>query len=148
MVAAPTRKRIFDLTGEAHYQDTLSRARPGDPVTLIPEPSNQFDANAIYVVTTTGQKLGYLSRSDAANLAPSVSREHAAKIHQLTGGMADYPYIGCRVSISWDGLPSHPHRHLDQEQTRSGKFVAARSPTAGSGGILSGLINGLFGRRK
>lgn len=148
MASAPTRKRIFDLTGEANYQHALARATPGDSVMLVRDPGNQFDANAIFAATTSGQKLGYLSRVDAANLASSMSQRHVAKIHQLTGGMADYPFIGCRVSIAWGDMAAHPHKGLDQQQMTSGKFAVAKTAPSQPGGFFSGIVKGLFGGSK
>lgn len=148
MAAAPTRKRIFDLTGESNYQAALARCRAGEVVTLVTEPGNQFDPNAVYVITSGGDKIGYLARSDAAVLQPAVARQHAAKIHQLTGGMKAYPSIGCRISIAWDGAPSHAHKPLDAEQVADGRFPRKASGTERKGGLFKTLLSMLGGDRK
>lgn len=63
----------FDIVGESHYQDALSRI--AGPKTeegvewyceaeLRPEPSNPHDRNAVAVMIQ-GLKVGYLAREDA-----------------------------------------------------------------------------------
>ncbi len=148
MAASPTRKRIFDLTGESNYQAALARCRAGEAVTLVPEPNNQFDSNAVYVLTTAGNKIGYLAKSDAAVLQPAVTRQHAAKIHQLTGGMKAYPSIGCRISIAWDGAPEHAHKPLDAQQVADARFSRKGSDKESAGGLFKTLLGMLGGNRK
>jgi hypothetical protein len=148
MPTLPTRKRIFDLAGEANYQEALFRARAGDPVVLIPEPGNRFDANAIYVTTQAGHKLGYLARADAATLRDSLTREHVSIIHQLTGGMKDYPSIGCRISIAWDGAGPHPHAPLKAEQIADGLFEPKPFQSPSRSGLISRLFSAMSRGRK
>ncbi len=53
--------------GESHYQPALRRAARGGRLcwaTLLPEPDNPFDSNAV-VVQIGGETVGYLTRSDA-----------------------------------------------------------------------------------
>lgn len=67
----------FDLglVGESNYQAALRalaqasgkpRERFEIEVVLRPEPSNQYDPNAIAVHALNGEKVGYLSRAQAA----------------------------------------------------------------------------------
>lgn len=66
------------VVGESNYQGALRRSMADGGVTtkkgqasaecvalLLPEPDNQFDSNAVAVLTVHG-KVGYLSRDDAA----------------------------------------------------------------------------------
>jgi hypothetical protein len=148
MATLPTRKRIFDLVGEANYQDTLVRVRAGEPVTLVREPGNRFDTNAIYVTTGDGHKLGYLPRADAATLLDSLTRKHVSVIHQLTGGMEDYPSIGCRISIAWDGAGPHPYTPLNAQQIADGRFEPKPSQSPRRSGFIIGLLSALSRNQK
>ena len=144
MARLPTRRTIFDLAGEGQVnadgsrrQDELRRCRPGQMVTLRREPANKFDANAVLVVSMRGTGIGYLARDDAKELAAALDerRPHAAQIHELTGGMPDYPNIGCRISIVWDGRPLPPSRAIGDEQTLIGG-----SPMDAIGGGIPKII--------
>lgn len=72
----------LDVVGESHYQPAISEAAGGCdcqggenafPVAalLVPEPSNQHDANAVRV-DVAGRTVGYLAREDAAHYQPTL----------------------------------------------------------------------------
>jgi hypothetical protein len=72
----------LEIVGEASYQDALWQicgASPGDRIrhdvvaTLVPEPDNPHDANAI-CVRVDGHRVGYLSRSTAVEYGPGLHR--------------------------------------------------------------------------
>lgn len=72
----------FDIVGESHYQAELTRLagpKTDDGVevecdaVLMPEPSNPYDANAVAVLIE-GEKVGYLSRADAARWDAQLNR--------------------------------------------------------------------------
>jgi len=138
-----TRRKVFQLVGESNYQDALRRARPGERLTLTPEPTNLFDAGAIYLATSDGSKLGYLPRDDAAAFSAVIHRARAVKLHRLTGGLPDYPNIGCEITVAWDDRPEHPHRDLDPEQRA---FIRGPVRAASKEGWLVGIIKRLLKR--
>lgn len=96
--------REVEVVGESHYQSTLERAagdRQYDGVsvdvvaTLVPEPSNKYDKDAI-AVQVGGRTVGYLSRGAARSYGPLVRRLHGAR------------RLGqCRATIigGWDRSP-------------------------------------------
>jgi Phage integrase family/HIRAN domain len=55
--------------GSDRQQIIRERARPGDPVQLVPEPDNRHDRRAVKVCLATGEQLGYLDRDQARELA-------------------------------------------------------------------------------
>jgi hypothetical protein len=71
------------VVGESHYQEALERlaggrtasgpAKPEAVATLVPEPSNRQDANAVMILLG-GETVGYLSRDDAAEFSPELLR--------------------------------------------------------------------------
>ena len=158
MTKLPTRKVFFDLVGESHRnadgtsrQNELLICEPGERLTLSPEPNNNYDPNAIAVMSLRGSCIGYLARDDAATIVPAIleGRSCTAILHELRGGFGDYPSYGARASISWDGRAAPPHVDLDETQLRarrgkiamggrsrdeSGKLVAA--PSQGCLGLL------------
>lgn len=50
--------------------------REGQTLSLLREPNNPADPNAICCLTENGEKLGYLSRQIASQLAPSLTSAH------------------------------------------------------------------------
>lgn len=125
---APTRKKVFNIRGEAKQtksglerQDILLAAEVGESVTLVREPDNQFDTNAVLVVFAN-HDIGYLSKEDAAVVAPALDNglPHKAQLHQITGGVGDAKHYGARVSIAWfeQSLPAPLARDVAQEQER------------------------------
>lgn len=75
-----TGDETLEVVGESNYQEALWKvvgARRGDrvrydvPAVLLPEPDNQFDADAIKVLIE-GNLVGYLSRQDAAAYRPGL----------------------------------------------------------------------------
>jgi hypothetical protein len=82
-------ERYVDVVGESHYQGGLDRigggrtgsgARVTDHVALLlPEPTNQYDENAVRVYLQPSQDgdaaiIGYLSREDAVAYRPVIDR--------------------------------------------------------------------------
>jgi hypothetical protein len=134
MAKLPTRKRYFDLVGEGHdnpdgssREGELLQCEPGEEVTLRPEPDNAYDPIAVAVDTERGVCIGYLAREDAAQLSSALAegRPHRATLHQLRGGVSDYPSYGARIEVAWDGndcggplTPRRRSRALPQRQAR------------------------------
>lgn len=51
---------------------------PGTPVSLVPEPKNRHDANAVAVIGSHGVKIGYLSAERAPYVGGRLRRGEAA----------------------------------------------------------------------
>lgn len=93
--------RELEVVGESHYQRALERAAGGRKpagvnveviATLLPEPRNPHDRNAI-AIQVNGETVGYLARPVASRYQPVVRR------------LADTGQIGqCRARIvgGWD----------------------------------------------
>lgn len=83
-VARPTPlrgNRLINVAGESHYQDalrSLTGGAAGEPVrreleaSLVPEPENRFDPNAVRV-EIGGKLVGYLPREEAAAYGPTLA---------------------------------------------------------------------------
>lgn len=104
------------VVGESHYQAALSKlaqlpgpireGRKSFPATLIAEPDNPYDANAIVVLGPTGQ-IGYLTRATAERFTMTFELIHAAGYAGATcggllnGGSADRPSYGAILIVSY-----------------------------------------------
>lgn len=104
------------VVGESHYQDALAElarlpgpireGRKAFPATLVTEPDNPYDANAIVVLGPTGQ-IGYLSRTTAERFARAFELIRAAGYAGgtcgglLHGGTADRPNHGAVLMLSY-----------------------------------------------
>lgn len=133
-MAAPTRKKLFDIVGESQNaadgtprQHLLTRVDPADAVTLQRQPDNPYDPNAVAVLWE-GKDIGFLPREDAAAIAPALDegRPYAAQVHEIRGGVKGFSFYGVRIAIAWDGKPLPAARPLDerQERSRRGKVAA------------------------
>lgn len=61
LVADSGRSYPVNLVGESHRQAAIERCRVGQPVSLVPEPSNPYDPTAVRA-EAGGELIGYLAR--------------------------------------------------------------------------------------
>lgn len=82
-------------------QDILSDCSVGEELYLERDQYDEHDANAIEVLTTDYQTLGYLKRKVAADMAPLMDAgvEFTCRISELTGGTEDKETLGCNIRI-------------------------------------------------
>jgi hypothetical protein len=78
MNIASLARRVNEIkvAGVTQYASQVASVREGETVCLNPEPSNQFDSNAIAVITRSGERIGYIPRG----LAAALSREGVPSI--------------------------------------------------------------------
>ena len=78
---------------------------PGDPVTLVYEPKNPADANAIAVFSSRGVQTGYIfaHRTSTIHRAWSVARDVRAIFQELIVG-------GAAIRVAFDRDPVLPPR--------------------------------------
>lgn len=159
------RKQIYDITGEdrlnddgSHRQQILQACLPGEPVELVRQPANPHDSNAIYVcLAGTGQGIGFVSRQENEALAAALDAGAIAKarIHELRGGLPDFPNFGCKVCIVAADKPFRNYIGLRPEQAfyehapvwrHSLKIGTARAKqkNSTSAKIVRSLFKGLF----
>lgn len=73
-------------------QSVISKLTQGEQVWLRREPKNRYDANAIRVERTDGQQIGYISRDEAAQMAPALDshgQRVAAEVVEIAAGLGE-----------------------------------------------------------
>ena len=119
-------KKLYKIAGEgqinidgSHRQSILRSCLPGMTIALVREAANPFDSSAIAVhIAQTDQLIGYISRTDAATLAPYLDAgwNFKARIHELTGGMPEFTSFGCVICVVSQESPLLDLKSLRPEQ--------------------------------
>ncbi|WP_235535063.1 HIRAN domain-containing protein [Sphingomonas sp. Leaf339] len=94
----------FPNTDGGNRRSEAMMTLPGDPVTLMTEPRNRHDRNAVAIVAASGMKLGYVSAERAPYIGGRIHRgEEVVAIFQgMHGGGA---YIRVRFGGGQPTLP-------------------------------------------
>ncbi|RKF23354.1 hypothetical protein D6851_02460 [Altericroceibacterium spongiae] len=147
------RKKIFQLVGESFdnpdgtsRQTILLSTDPGEPAYLRRDPDNPKDPNAIAVLDALDRQLAHIAAEDAAILAPLLDSGDIprAKIHQITGGLRNYPTMGCEISLAWEGQKPHRHRPLQEDQAAWRKAQVKKRLKTSSTGCLGMILPAAF----
>lgn len=88
------------VAGVSYKQDAVQFCHEGQQVSLVREPKNPHDENAIKV-TVGGRHIGYIGRDEAEGLARAIDTGDRleASIEKLLEHDIDWPYIGVRLRI-------------------------------------------------
>jgi hypothetical protein len=73
-----------------------------DLITLVREPDNPHDPNAIKVINEEGKQIGYIRSAVAYSLAQNMDNgtRVVASVVDIVGGEEDLPTLGCVIEIS------------------------------------------------
>ena len=86
------------------HQQVISKLRVGDRLILDREPENVYDPNAIAVMTEAGEKVGYIDRYTAEDLARGLDslekRQIPAEVADITGGLTGDSKLGVRIRFT------------------------------------------------
>lgn len=102
-VVMPLMNEIFlsftDIAGTRYVnnQDVFKRLEKNDPLLLEREADNKYDSNAIKVLTTDGEKLGYIPKRD--NCIFSRLMDAGKILHARVYSCYEADYCHCHVSI-------------------------------------------------
>lgn len=94
-------KAEITLVGVSFCAEAVSHLEVGQEVTVVPEPNNEYDKNALRVILPNGQAVGYIP----AALAERVSQEspggsyagHVAELHFHEGATVGAKIILDRI---------------------------------------------------
>lgn len=83
---------LLGISGESYRQDAISRCHVGDPLQLIPEPTNAYDKFAVKVCRGDGEQIGYIKKERSRQMARDLASgaRYDVCIHAL------YPPSGAR----------------------------------------------------
>ncbi len=101
-------------SGKGNRRFEILLCRPGEPATLMPEPRNPVDPNAVMVLSARGVQIGYLTADRAAWIAPMLraGRTVQAIFQQPTPA-------GAAIRLAFDGhrptLPQGVAEGADEE---------------------------------
>jgi hypothetical protein len=118
------RRNYFDLVGEGRQnvdgtfrQGELWRCLPGERVGLIHDQRNQYDSNAIFVVSCRGIGIGYVRREDNVWLVKAIERvPYVAFLSEIRGGLPGFLSYGAEIGIAWNGEALKQPEGLDRNQ--------------------------------
>lgn len=94
------RELMVELAGHRYYRSKIkTNLVVGDSVELIPEPTNEFDSNAI-MVRSAGECIGYINRLQAKAFRTWLAEKRIAASLERLNGSAEKPraYIFARIS--------------------------------------------------
>jgi hypothetical protein len=84
-------------------QEVIARLQAGDPVQLVREPDHEYDENAIRVLDSAGELVGYVPRQLAAVLAPLMD-EHGGswpgEVAAIKGRVVTGGYLGIEIGVN------------------------------------------------
>lgn len=68
-------------------QRLIRQTRVGESLSLVRDPNNQYDRNAIMVLNSSGNQLGFISKDVASNLASYMDSgaRYTATVSAITG---------------------------------------------------------------
>ena len=127
----PIMTKVVGVTYEGR-QSIIAHLHIGEKVQLVREPNNLYDQNAIKVVRTNGQCIGFINKSLAAHLAPQLDKLEntlEATVTSITGG--HYPGSNLGVKIKFY-LPGETNKasNSDNAMTLNARQMSALAAAA------------------
>jgi single-stranded-DNA-specific exonuclease len=106
-------------------QDVVARLEPGIPLRLVRQPDNEYDPNALAVMTPAGDQVGFLNRRLAAVLAPAIDAgaQWEVSVTDVTG-TDEAGSRGVNVLLERPGL-------ADEAEADAERLAARRAELAG-----------------
>ncbi len=132
------------IVGEASYQPAIRRAKPGQPVSLVHEPSNPYDGRAICVQSVHGERIGYLPRDSWLHrVLLDEGREVAGRIKSIEGkpmGVVLEVVVGTAADLARaNTVEMRDEGGWDSEEPYGAKLgpISLSSPVVLIGGLLA-----------
>lgn len=100
-IEQPILSRVVGNTFAPNGQELLSKLKTGDQILWEREPGNKFDKNAIQLFNSSKNKIGYIPKDLAKDLAEMIDngkiKAMEIKVNQITG--SEEKNLGCNVII-------------------------------------------------
>lgn len=88
-----------NANGSSRQQIIRREVMENDRLGLVPEPENEFDPNAIKVVSKFGNQIGYLSKEMAEKVKPAIQNE--TEIHVKASWVSGEKLVGVGLRIEF-----------------------------------------------
>lgn len=89
-----------ELVGESNYQDAVRRLQVGDPIELVHEPDNAYDALAVKACDLSGRTVGYVPRGSwLQRLVAEDQTDAFALVRSVIGGEPGKPALGVVLDV-------------------------------------------------
>lgn len=111
-MAKQDRDYSLNIVGESYRnkdgssrQKEIKLCRPGERITLVREPDNKHDPEAVAVYSSRGVQVGYLSADHCSWIGEKIDkgREVRAIVERVNGGTRDKPSVGLLIRLNYDG---------------------------------------------
>ena len=114
------------IVGESHdnsdgssRQLEIDQCKPGELVLIYPEPGNQYDRNALKVMSKRGVQIGYIGRDNNEWIGERLRKEAklTSFIYRIAGGTFTKPHLGVVLALGVNVESMDEYRELfDQEE--------------------------------
>jgi hypothetical protein len=89
---------LLPLSGAKTYSEEVVKLCKGEKLQVIPEPTNNFDTNALRVITSGGKTVGYIPAAIAARIVRDIGQvPMVASVVELTQNSGIQ--VGARLKI-------------------------------------------------
>jgi hypothetical protein len=92
--------KIVGTTFIKNSHELLSNLKTGDKLILKRDKNNIYDPNAIIVLNTNNQKIGFIPKQTAASLAKDIDsgKKCECYVNEITGWQ--YNNLGCNIKLT------------------------------------------------
>jgi len=123
--------------------DVVARLEPAAPLRLVRQPDNEYDPNAIAILDTAGDQVGFFNRRLAAALAPEIDRgaAYVVSVTEVTGG-EEGASLGVNVLVEREGAAEQFERDAEARRERRAQLALL-----GPGELDAAIADALIGNR-
>ncbi|TDX48004.1 single-stranded-DNA-specific exonuclease RecJ [Orenia marismortui] len=133
--------KVVGVTFEGRQDIIKDHVNKGDVVFLVRDPDNQYDKNAIQVVSKNQKQIGFLKADLSKHLAPYLDNgiEYKAIVSEVTGGIDNKQILGVNLFIEKAKITS------DQKEDYETKLIRSKLATKTDNQVLDEIRNSLIG---
>lgn len=85
--------------GTSRQMVIANEVQEGDQLSLSPEPTNQYDPNAVRVLTQKGRQIGYLKKDVAQKLTEAIRNQTEIRTKVSWVGEKEFKGVGLRIEL-------------------------------------------------
>lgn len=89
---------ILPIAGAKAYPETVAKLHEGDLLQIVPEPTNAYDANAMRIINSSCQTVGYLPAAIAGRVTREIGQVPlVARVSEVT--TFEGVKVGARIKV-------------------------------------------------